>query len=189
MRFREQRRNDVAPGIEIGGDEHELAETRLPEVLRQHLRVASSEDGDRWPRQRRRAANQIPDGRREPLAGRFRRQRRTEHAPPPPASRTAVTRGSAGQPTADGEHGEHDEERNRGRARNSRGQIRSGERRLQPCRIPRDDRCARLNLQHLQHEADEIHEQARKQDRERREQRREQHNANAAAARIGQRQP
>ena len=37
MRFREQRRNDVAPGIEIGGDEYELAETRLPEVLRQDL--------------------------------------------------------------------------------------------------------------------------------------------------------
>ena len=31
---REQRRNDVAPGIEIGGDEHQLAETRLTEVLR-----------------------------------------------------------------------------------------------------------------------------------------------------------
>ena len=37
MRLGQQRRNDIATGIEIGGDEHELTEPGLSEVLHQNF--------------------------------------------------------------------------------------------------------------------------------------------------------
>ena len=113
----------------------------LPEVLRQNFRVAPSEDRRPMaaPAARRRESDprspsRTTRGPRSAASG----APNTRHHHPPRARR--LPRGSTGQPTADAKQDEHDRgQRNGGRARHSRWQIRTGERRLQPGRIQRDD--------------------------------------------------
>ena len=66
--FGQQRRHDVPPRVEIGGDEDQFAKAGLPEVLDQYFRVAPAERGSRGPGDRCRPANQVPHRGGESLA-------------------------------------------------------------------------------------------------------------------------
>ena len=60
MGRREQSEHNVGPDVEIVGNEQELAKPRLPQVLGEQLGVAARHLGVGRQRERRRAANQIP---------------------------------------------------------------------------------------------------------------------------------
>ena len=59
--LRQQREDEIAPRVHVVHGDEQLAESRLPEVLRDELDVAAPELGRRWRRQRRGAANQVPE--------------------------------------------------------------------------------------------------------------------------------
>jgi len=160
MRLGEQRAHDVPPRVEIRGDQHELTETGLAQVLREHLRVPPAQDGASGPRQRRRSPNQLPERVSKAVARGGGAERRTGDAPPPAAACPASAGGPIRDQPAGREHCDERRERDRRRPRHRRRQVRPGKRRLDPRRVPRDEGGTRLHLQHLEQEPEEVHEYA-----------------------------
>ena len=103
MRLGKQRGHDIAPGVEVGGDEHELAETRLTEILREHFRIASAEDR-RSTAARTGAAprirSQIAFANQSRAASGVERRTGTRHHQPPRARRPPADRPAISPPTA-----------------------------------------------------------------------------------------
>ena len=97
MGLGEQCRDDVPARVEIGCHDHELPESRLTEVLTQHLRVAPAECGRRRPGDRGGAPDRFPDGVSESLTRSMSVERCCNDAPPPATLGSTGSDGSAHQ--------------------------------------------------------------------------------------------
>ena len=107
----------VATRIQVSRDDHQLAKPGLPEVVGEHISIATADPRPPRTGRVRGATYQTPQRTREDLVSGIRVERRTQEPPPPGAS----GRSTASGPTlrirgTSREHEQqHDRHRNRGR--------------------------------------------------------------------------
>jgi len=77
----EQRKHEIAPHVHVVDEDEELSKSGLPEILRQQLHVSPRKLSRRRRRQRRGAANQVPQFHQAPIDDGRGREGRAQKAP------------------------------------------------------------------------------------------------------------
>ena len=130
-RLGDERKHQVAMGVEVVREDHELAESRLPQIVRQHLRVSLRQIARGRLLELRRAAEQIPQDAPAAIDGAIGRQRRRHH--PPPRGTTASP--AATEPAVHAGNGRRHREHQKHQPRKPRRQRVRRERRLRHAKI------------------------------------------------------